>query len=84
MRYVFVSPLFLIEVYFCSWNGAGFKVSNRMEDALTATDYESARKEAERLKRQSGFPVLPKRVVMLDRCLWGAEDPAFAGNRKRG
>ncbi len=65
MKYVFISPQIIGEFYFCSYTGEGFRLSNRLEDALVFTDPESAQKEAERLKKQSGYLVQPKKIVSL-------------------
>jgi hypothetical protein len=67
MKYVFVIPTFLAEFYFCDHNGQGFKLTSRIEDALTSSDPESATREVERLKLQSGYAVHARAVLMNDR-----------------
>ncbi len=62
MKYVFGSPQIIAEFYFCPYIGEGFRLSNRLEDALVSTDPESAKEIAERLKRQSGFLVQARQV----------------------
>jgi hypothetical protein len=66
MKYVFVSPQIVGELYFCPYTGEGFRLSNRLEDALVTTDPENAEREAERLKKQSGFLVQAKKVRIKD------------------
>ena len=62
MKYVFVNPQFVAGLYFCEYMGQGFRLSNRVEDALVATDPDTAVKLAHFLKLQSGFPVAVKEL----------------------
>ena len=67
MKYVFVIPQFLAEFYFCNHDGQGFKLTSRIEDALTSSDPESATREAARLQLQSGYAVHTRQVLINDR-----------------
>ncbi len=64
MKYVFICPQFIVDLYFCLHEGEGFKLSRQVEDAIVCTCPESAVKEVERLKRQSGFPVIARACLV--------------------
>ena len=63
MKYVFINPQFVAGLYFCQYTGQGFRLSNRVEDALVTEDPESAMKMAHFLELQSGFPVTMKELL---------------------
>ncbi len=80
MRYVFICPDFIADLYFCPHEGAGLRLSSQLEDAIMADSPESAARIAERLACQSGFRVVARPCLFaytIRQVVWH-DRPAFS------